>query len=482
MPVLHAPDQRAPFPEPDRKYPAFPYVPPEPNEMPFKDTSQASVEGQGRVDMMLAVKETRSGQGSEKRWVYLLPAVFVTYSLAYLDRANYGFGAAAGMAATLHITGNQSSLLSGLFFLGYFAFQLPAAAIASKKSVKRLVFGALLCWGTLAALTGILRHFWMLALDRLLLGVAESCIFPAMLLLLTRWFSRSERSQANTFLILGNPITVIWMSAITGFLVQAVGWQRMFIVEGLPSLVWAFVWLAAVSDKPSDAAWMTREAAEQLESRLAAEQRFVPRISEFREAVARPDVLLLGLQYFLWSVGVYGFVLWLPTILRSGGSLSMANTGLYSACPYVAAVAFMIVISRLSDKTLEHQRFVWTLLLASAFALFGSFIFAQKSFLIAFLCLILGGGLMYAPYGPFFALVPERVPQNVVAEVLAFINSCGALGGFFGSYFVGWLQSATGNARAGYLLMSLCLAAAAGVTTLVPTNPGSQTMIAGELG
>jgi nitrate/nitrite transporter NarK len=246
--------------------------------------------------------------------------------------------------------------------------------------------------------------------------------------------------------------------------------------------VWAFVWLAAVSDKPSDAAWMTREAAEQLESRLAAEQRFVPRISEFREAVARPDVLLLGLQYFLWSVGVYGFVLWLPTILRSGGSLSMANTGLYSACPYVAAVAFMIVISRLSDKTLEHQRFVWTLLLASAFALFGSFIFAQKSFLIAFLCLILGGGLMYAPYGPFFALVPERVPQNVVAEVLAFINSCGALGGFFGSYFVGWLQSATGNARAGYLLMSLCLAAAAGVTTLVPTNPGSQTMIAGELG
>jgi nitrate/nitrite transporter NarK len=108
--------------------------------------------------------------------------------------------------------------------------------------------------------------------------------------------------------------------------------------------------------------------------------------------------------------------------------------------------------------------------------------FAQKSFLFAFLCLILGGGFMYAPYGPFFALVPERVPQNVVAEVLAFINSCGALGGFFGSYFVGWLQSATGNAKAGYLLMSLCLAAAAGVTTVVPTAPKSRPTAVEELG
>jgi sugar phosphate permease len=432
--------------------------------------------------MMLTMKETNREQSLRKRWLYLLPAVFVTYSLAYLDRANYGFGAAAGMATTLHMTGNQSSLLSGLFFLGYFAFQLPAAAIANKKSVKWLVFWALLCWGTLAALTGILRRFWMLAVDRLLLGVAESCIFPAMLLLLTRWFSRSERSQANTFLILGNPITVVWMSAITGFLVQAVGWQRMFIAEGLPSFVWAFVWLAAVWDRPTDAAWMPRRAAEQLESRLAAEQRFVPRISTFREAVARPDVLLLGLQYFLWSVGVYGFVLWLPTIVRSGGSLSMASTGLYSACPYVAAVILMIIVSRSSDKTLERQRFVWTLLLLSALALFGSFMFAQKSFLFAFLCLILGGGFMYAPYGPFFALVPERVPHNVVAEVLAFINSCGALGGFFGSYFVGWLQSATGNAKAGYLLMSLCLAVAAGVTTVVPAAPKSRPTAVEELG
>ena len=397
----------------------------------------------------------------KKRWLYLLPAVFVTYSLAYLDRANYGFGAAAGLAATLHITGKEASLLSSLFFLGYFAFQVPGAIFARKNSASWLVFSALIAWGVLAALTGILRQYWMLAIDRFLLGVAESCIFPAMLLLLTRWFTRAERSRANTFLILGNPVTVIWMSAITGFLIQAFGWQKTFILEGVPSILWAVVWITFVRDKPSEARWLTPEAATLLEKRLTEEQLSVPAIGAVRDALLRPDVLLLAGQYLLWSLGVYGFVLWLPTILRQGGALSMANTGLLSACPYIFAVILMLIVSQISDKTMRRQSLIWPLLLASALALFGSFLFAQRSFAIAFACLIVGGGCMYAPYGPFFAIVPERVPRNVVAEVMAFINCCGALGGFFGSYFVGWLQAATGNPRAGYLLMSLSLACSA---------------------
>ena len=397
----------------------------------------------------------------KRRWLYLLPAVFVTYSLAYLDRANYGFGAAAGLAATLHITGKDASLLSALFFLGYFAFQFPSAIFARKRSASWLVFSALIAWGVLAALTGILRQFWMLALDRFLLGVAESCIFPTMLLLLARWFTRAERARANTVLILGNPVTVIWMSAITGFLIQAVGWQKTFILEGVPSIAWAVVWIVFVRDKPSEARWMTPDAAELLEQRLAQEQISVPAAGAVREALLRPDVLLLAAQYFLWSVGVYGFVLWLPTILRQAGSLSMGNTGLLSACPYVFAVALMLVVSHLSDRTLRRKPLIWPLLLTSALALFGSFLFAQRSFGIAFACLIVGGGCMYAPYGPFFAIVPERVPRNMVAEAIALINSCGALGGFFGSYFVGWFQMLTGNPRAGYLLMSFSLACSA---------------------
>ena len=134
-----------------------------------------------------------------KRCWYLLPAVFVTYSLAYLDRANYGFGAAAGLAQTLHITDKDSSLLSGLFFLGYFAFQIPGAIFARRYSVSKAVCGALATWGLLAALTGVIRVFWVLALDRFLLGVAESLIFPVMLRTCLRGGLRgAERSRART--------------------------------------------------------------------------------------------------------------------------------------------------------------------------------------------------------------------------------------------------------------------------------------------
>jgi sugar phosphate permease len=198
----------------------------------------------------------------------------------------------------------------------------------------------------------------MLALDRLLLGAAESCIFPAMLVLLTRWFTRAERSRANSVLILGNPITVIWMSTITGFLIQNFGWQKTFIFEGVPSMLWAIVWILLVKDKPREAAWMTPEAAELLEDRLAQEQLSLAPVGAVREALARRDVLILSVQYFFWSIGMYGFVLWLPTMLRQRGGLSMANTGLLSACPYIFAVLMMMLVSHISDKTLQRKSLV----------------------------------------------------------------------------------------------------------------------------
>jgi sugar phosphate permease len=392
-----------------------------------------------------------------QRWLYLLPAVFITYSLAYLDRANYGFGAAAGLAATLRITEKDSAILAGLFFLGYFAFQIPGAALARRYSVRRVVFATLLAWGALAALTGVIRQFWLLALDRFLLGVAESLIFPVMLHLLTRWFTRAERARANAILLLGNPITVLWMSAITGYLIERFGWQKTFIFEGLPSILWAVAWILLVRDRPSDAKWMTPAAASVLEQRLSLEQTGIAQLGVVRNALLRGDVLLLSIQYFFWSVGVYGFVLWLPTIVHRGAAISMARTGLLSAVPYLAAIILMVLVSHISDRTQKRRSLVWPFLLAAGLALAASFYFSQKSFALTFLALVVGGGCMYAPYGPYFAIIPERVARHVTAEVFALINSCGALGGFFGSYLVGLLQAITGNARAGYLLMSLSL-------------------------
>ena len=409
-----------------------------------------------------------------KRWHLLLPAAFVTYSLAYLDRANFGFGVAAGMTQSLHITGSQTSLLGSLFFLGYFAFQLPGAAVAKRVGVSRLVFVLLIAWGIFAAMTGVIRTFWLLALDRILLGIAESLIFPAMIYLLAQWFTRAERSRANMFLIVGNPGTVLWMSVITGYLIQHFGWQKTFVIEGLPAIVWAFAWIAIVRDRPSAASWMTPSAAQILESALAKEQTAIASVATVRMALLRHDVLLLSAQYFFWSLGIYGFVLWLPTMVRQGAMTSMGQTGLLSAVPYVAGVLAMALVAHISDKTQRRAGLVWPFLLVGGLALLGSFLLADLSFPLAFTCLVIGGGCMYAPYGPFFAIIPERLPRNVTAEVLALINSAGALGGFVGSYFVGLLQALTGNSRAGFLLMSLSLLIAAVLYVWMPPTPSPE--------
>ena len=148
-----------------------------------------------------------------RRWWYLMPIVFITYSLAYVDRANYGFAVAGGMADDLNITPAVSSLLGSLFFLGYFFCQVPGAIYAEKRSAKVLIFWCLIAWSALATLTGIIPNVNALIVIRFLLGVTEAAVMPAMLVYLSHWFTRAERSRANTFLIMGNPVTILWMSS-----------------------------------------------------------------------------------------------------------------------------------------------------------------------------------------------------------------------------------------------------------------------------
>ena len=256
-------------------------------------------------------------------------------------------------------------------------------------------------------------------------------------------------------------MTVLWMSVITGFLIEGFGWQKTFIIEGLPSVVWALVWIALVSDRPVGARWMTREAAEHLEGVLAEEQALVRSrigaVVPVRQALLRRDVLLLSVVYFCWSLGGYGFVLWLPTIVKEGSALAMGKVGLLSAVPYLFGIGMMVVVSQYSDKTRRREAVVWPFLLLGGIGLMGSFALAQRSFAAAFVCLVIGAAGIYAPYGPFFAIIPERLPRSVAGEVMALINSCGALGGFVGTYFVGFLRAVTGNSRAGFLLMSVAL-------------------------
>jgi sugar phosphate permease len=410
-----------------------------------------------------------------KRWLYILPAVFITYSLAYLDRTNYGFGAAAGLAQTLHISSSRSALLGALFFFGYFLFQIPGAAYARRKSARRLIFFALVSWGVLASLTGIIRNFWLLAADRLLLGAAESFILPAMLILLTHWFTRAERSRTNTILLLGNPVTVLWMSAATGYLIHAFGWQMTFILEGLPSLLWGFAWLAVVRDRPQDAAWMSEDTCAHLSEQLEREQWLIPQVANMKSALRNPSVIWLCIQYFFWSIGVYGFVLWLPSIVQKGAARGIGITGLLSGAPYLLAIILMLLVSYYSDRSFRRKRFVWPFMMLAGACLFGSYLTAAHSFWWAYGFLILAGSCMYAPYGPFFAIMPEMLSKNVAGEVTALINSCGALGGFVGIWFVGLLEAHTGDSRAGFLFMSISLVIA-GVIILCLRGTTNDTL------
>ncbi|RQC88185.1 2-ketogluconate transporter [Pseudomonas aeruginosa] len=391
---------------------------------------------------------------ASSRWWYIMPIVFVTYSLAYLDRANYGFAAASGMADDLRITPGLSSLLGALFFLGYFFFQVPGAIYAEKRSVKKLIFVSLILWGGLATLTGMVANVYLLIGIRFLLGVVEAAVMPAMLVYLCHWFTRAERSRANTFLILGNPVTILWMSVVSGYLVEHFSWRWMFIIEGLPAVIWAFIWWRLVDDRPRQAAWLSGSEKRDLEDALAAEQQGIKPVKNYREAFRSPKVIVLSLQYFCWSIGVYGFVLWLPSILKHGANIDIIEAGWLSALPYLAAVIAMLGVSWASDRLQKRKRFVWPPLLIASIAFYGSYALGSEHFWLSYALLVLAGACMYAPYGPFFAIVPEVLPANVAGGAMALINSMGALGSFSGSWLVGYLNGITGGPGASSLFMS----------------------------
>ena len=410
----------------------------------------------------------------QSRWYRLIPIAFITYSLAYLDRANFGFGAASGMAADLRITPAMSSLLGSLFFLGYFFFQVPGAIYAENRSAKKLIFWSLILWGGLAMATGMVSNVNGLIGIRFMLGVVESAVMPSMLLFLSRWFTKAERSRANTFLILGNPATILWMSILSGYLVRAVGWRWMFIIEGLPAIIWAFFWWRLVADKPTDAKWLTDAEKQAVAEQLQREQQGIKPVKNYAEAFRSRVVILLSLQYALWSIGVYGFVMWLPSIINAAPNMNIVKTGWLAAVPYGLAIVGMLSASYFSDKTLNRKLFVWPFLLLGSLAFYGSYLVGPDHFWVSYALLIVAGGAMYAPYGPFFAIIPELLPKNVAGGAMALINSLGALGSFAGSYIVGYLNGTTGGFGASYMFMAGSLLLSAIITMVAVKTPDAS--------
>ena len=412
---------------------------------------------------------------AKSRWLRLIPVIFITYSLAYLDRANFGFAAAGQMGEDLDITKSMSSLLGSLFFLGYFFFQIPGAIYAENRSAKKLIFWSLILWGGLATATGLATSVNLLIVIRFMLGVVESAVMPAMLILLSRWFTKTERSRANTFLILGNPVTILWMSILSGYLIDSVGWRWMFIIEGLPAVIWAFFWWRLVDDQPGDAKWLSAEEKAALETQMSKEQQGIKPVKNYGQAFRSRVVILLCLQYALWCIGVYGFVMWLPSIINEAPGVSIIATGWLSSVPYVFAIIGMLTVSYFSDRTLNRKVFIWPFLLIGAVCFYASYLIGPDQFWISFVLLVIAGAAMYAPYGPFFAVITEILPKNVAGGAMALINSFGALGSFVGAWIVGQLNGATGGFGASYIFMAGSLLISAILTIVAVGGKGIES-------
>ena len=431
---------------------------------------------------------------SVSRWWRLIPLIFVTYSLAYLDRANFGLAAAAGMAPELGLTPGKSALLGAVFFLGYVLFQVPGVLYAQRHGIRHLIGASLLFWGLCSALPGVVRDFRLLLIIRFGLGAAEAAVFPALLLYITRWFTRPERARANALLILGNPGTVLWMSVVSAYLISALNWRWMFLLEGAATMLWAAVWWGLARERPSDAAWLPPEAARALEVELDREKSgrtaapdpssgpFPPApksaiargAGSFGGAIRSPLVLLMAGQFFGWTMGVSGFVLWLPSILRSGTAMGIVQTGWCAAAPYVVSIVIMPLVSYWSDRVLRRKVFIWPFLLLGAGAFYGSYLAGAGHFWLSLGLLVVAGAAMYAPYGPFWALVSELLSPSLAAPGTAIINGGGAMGSFLGTYLVGFLNGATGGPGASFLTMATGLALAAGLTLCIPSAAGSD--------
>lgn len=402
-----------------------------------------------------------------QRWMRLLPVAFVTYSLAYLDRSNFSIGIAGGMKEDLALSGAMSSLIGASFFLGYCAFQIPGTIVAERRSVRELIFWCTLAWGVLAAVQGLLHSAVLLVVVRFLLGAAEAAVLPAMVVFLARWFTRHERGSANAILILGNPITVMWLNAVSGYLVELTSWREMFLIEGAPAIVWAFVFRALVADHPSQASWLRESERDAVLGAMAVERRQSTPASTFAAAIRSRPVVLLSAQYLLWSIGVYGLVFWLPSIVTAGTGRGIGLSGVLSAIPFGVAALLMVFNSRLSDRSGRRAVFVWPWLLVGGVGFYLSYVVGPDRFWWAFVLLLVAGGAMYAPYGPYFAYVSETVPSNFAGAGVACVNTAGSVGGFVGTYLVGWLNDVTGSTAASFIMMAATMVVAAGLIPLV---------------
>jgi ACS family tartrate transporter-like MFS transporter len=398
----------------------------------------------------------------------LIPFLFLLYILAFLDRVNVGF-AALEMNQALGFGPAVYGLGAGMFFLGYCLFEVPSNLVLYRTGARVWIARIMITWGLAACAMMLVRTPWSFYLLRFLLGVAEAGFFPGIIFYLTHWYPARDRAHAYSWFLAAIPISGIVGGPLSGALLGLdgrlglQGWQWLFLLEGIPSVLVGVLVLVLLPERPADARWLTSEEKASLESTLAAER--VDVVAEhgasLGRALANGRVWWLGTVYFLIVAGLYAFSLWLPQLVKASGRLSNFEVGVITAVPYLVAAAGMVLVGRSSDRSGERHLHLALPALAAAGGFVAVALVRAPAPLVAGLSVAAFG--LLACLGPFWALPTAFLKDEAGAAGIALINSMGALGGFVGPYLLGIVKDRTGSFATGLLLLGAMVAVAAGV-------------------
>ena len=405
------------------------------------------------------------------RWLRIIPVALIMYTIAFIDRTNISL-ALPRISRDLSLDPQQAGTVAGIFFWGYLALQIPGGHLAKHWSAKKFISILLVAWAIFAVGCGFARTYHELLLMRLLLGVAESGVYPATLILLSHWFSRSERARANALWLLCLPGALIVSSPISGWMLDHWNWRVMLVAEGSLPFLWLAIWLIFIQDHPRDAHWLPEEERTPLVETLrqessALESERVP----YLRALLRPQVFLLAAVYFSFVSGQMGLLFWLPSAMGTFKKLSSLSTGILYTLPFIVGAISLLVVSRHSDKVHERRFHAAGAMLFGGLCILLAVATIPHSLPIAFAFIALSGVGAYGPMGAFWAIPTETLPPAIVGSAMGFVNAIGNLGAYFAPLIVGYLNKKTGNFLAGFTYLGAITLVGAALTTLLKTAP-----------
>jgi len=412
-----------------------------------------------------------------QRWLRIIPVAVVMYTIAYVDRTNISLALPA-ISHQLRMDPQQAGNAAGIFFWGYVLLQIPGGYLARRWSAKRLISLLLVLWGICAVGGGLVQTQRQLWMARLLLGVTEGGVFPATLVLLTHWFAKAERAQANAYWMLCQPLAIILSAPVSGWIIGRWNWRVLLVTEGALPFLWLIVWTLCIDDHPGQARWLSREERDSIVGILEREaaERHSNTYRGVLSVLFQPLVWLLIVVYFLLNCGGYGFLFWLPSAIARAGKFSSLSIGLLYSAPYVAAGLIMVVNSWHSDRVGERRLHVAFPLAMAGVCLPTAVFVNGYSSLLAFLLICLAGAGPYAAIAPFWALPPEHLPRQVVGPAMGLINALGAMGGYVGPVVVGTLNKRFGDFRYAFAALSAGLLVAAGLALVGARGPAGSTV------